>query len=792
MKHFTTSLCVLVLSLSMNLGKADAADLRLLVVKRIWGEGKHNAFTDLIRWHGKWFCTFREADAHVGGDGKLRVLESADGENWESAALLTEAGIDLRDPKLSITPDDRLMIVAGGSVYEGKTLKGRQPRVAFSKDGHEWSATQRVLAEGEWLWRVTWFGGKAYGVSYNAAKRSSAAAEDADKTGKTEPGPAVWKLKLVASSDGVKYDLVTHLDVPGYPNETTLRFTPAGEMIALVRREGGNTFGWIGRSQAPYTQWKWTETKHRLGGPNFIRLPDGTWWAAGRSYPGGVKTILARMTPTGEYDPKLTFPSGGDTSYPGLVWHDGVLWMSYYSSHEGKTQIYLAKIQVPLEAENIGSRLEPLVDDYLLDRLSGTAKLVVQKPAPQEAVFAADKPWEGNTSAYYTLIDDTDGKGGGKYRLYYRGSHWDVQAKKATHPEVTCYAESTDGIHFTKPELGLFEFEGSKANNIVWGNEKEGTHCFTPFKDSNPKCSPDARFKAVTALPGRGGLLPLKSADGIHWSPMADKPVITHGAFDSQNLAFWDEHLGKYREYHRHFRTVRDIMTGTSDDFLHWTEPKFLDYPDAPPEQLYTNTIRNYPGAPHILIGFPTRFLPAMEQTEPTFMVSRDGQSFHRYAEAVIPPSAPQDRDGNRSNYMAWGLVQLQGKPPAWSVYAKEAYYTGPASRLRRFTYRPDGLVALTAGAEGGEALTRPVLFQGKKLVLNYHANPGGSVKVELQNAEGDAISPFSAEAGALSGDALDKTVAWGEQTDLSQLVGKPVRIRFVLKDAQLYSFRFE
>jgi hypothetical protein len=791
MKPHLPSLCLLVLLSSAPIARpASAAEPKILDVRKIWGEGKHNAFTDLIRWHGKWFCTFREADAHVGGDGKLRVLESADGEKWESAALLAEKGIDLRDPKLSVTPDDRLMMTAGGSVYEGKTLLGRQPRVAFSKDGHEWTATERVLTEGEWLWRVTWHGGKAYGVSYNAEERNSPAAKDAAKTGKTEPGPAEWKLKLVSSSDGVKYDLVTHLDVPGHPNETTLRFTPAGEMIALVRREGGNTFGWIGRSKAPFKDWTWNETQHRMGGPNFMRLPDGSWWAAGRSYPGGAKTVLAKMTVDGGYQPVLTFSSSGDTSYPGLVWHDGVLWMSYYSSHEGKTQIYLAKIQVPLEAEDIGSRLEPLVDDYLLDRLSGSAKLVVQRPEPQEVVLTADKPWEGNTSAYYTLIDDTDGQGGGKYRLYYRGSHWDEKAKKGAHPEVTCYAESTDGIHFSKPELGLFEFNGSKANNIVWGNE--GTHCFTPFKDNNPKCSPDARFKAVTALPGRAGLLPLKSADGIHWTAMADKPVITKGAFDSQNLAFWDEHLGKYRGYHRMFRTVRDIMTETSDDFLHWTEPEFLDYPDSPPEHLYTNTIRNYSGAPHILIGFPTRFLPAKEQTEPTFMVSRDGQTFRRYTEGVIPTTAPANRDGNRSNYMAWGLVQLMGEPAAWSVYAKEAYYTGTGSRLRRFTYRPDGLVALTAGAEGGEAITRPIKFQGKKLVLNYRANSGGSVGVELQDAEGKSISPYSAASATLRGDSLHKTVTWEEHSDLSQLVGQSVRIRFVLKNAHLYSFRFE
>jgi hypothetical protein len=140
---------------------------------------------------------------------------------------------------------------------------------------------------------------------------------------------------------------------------------------------------------------------------------------------------------------------------------------------------------------------------------------------------------------------------------------------------------------------------------------------------------------------------------------------------------------------------------------------------------------------------------------------------------------------------MAWGLVQLKGEE-AWSVYAKEAYYTGTGSRLRRFTYRPHGLVALTAGPEGGEAVTRPLKFQGKKLHLNFAAKTGGSVRVELQDADGQTIEPFSLANAALTGDSLGKAVTWGDQTHLGQLAGKAVRLRFVLKDAQLYSFRFE
>ncbi len=321
---------LLLLALAVGHAHQSVSSPAVVSVARIWDGGAHNAFTDLIRWRERWYCTFREADDHVGGDGRIRVLVSSDGETWSSAALVGEAGIDLRDPKLSMTPDDRLMMVAGGSVYEGKRYLGRQPRVMFSQDGATWSAPQRVLEEGDWLWRVTWHAGRAYGMSYKAL-----------------PGPSTeWALTLVSSADGRAFERVTTLAVPGRPNETTLRFMPDGEMVALVRREAGDRLAWVGRSRAPYTTWTWRETTHQVGGPNFIRLPDGALWASGRSYPGGPKTVVARMTLDGGYEPVVTLPSGGDTSYAGMIWHADLLWVSYYASHEGKTAIYLARLKV--------------------------------------------------------------------------------------------------------------------------------------------------------------------------------------------------------------------------------------------------------------------------------------------------------------------------------------------------------------------------------------------------------------------------------------------------------------
>ena len=464
----------------------------------------------------------------------------------------------------------------------------------------------------------------------------------------------------------------------------------------------------------------------------------------------------------------------------------------------------LASATEPLTLGPDGTRRELFVDGHLIANMIGGAKLHLHRPEPKEVVMTTDAPWEGNTSAYYTIFRD-----GELYRMYYRASHWDTEAKKATHREVTCYAESRDGIHWVKPKLGLFEFNGSRENNIVV--DGLGTHCFVAFKDGNPDSPPEARYRGIArGRPvGKKGLYIFESPDGIHWKLTRNEPVITEGAFDSQNLAFWDAHTRQYREYHRTFvNGVRAIMTGTSSDFIHWTKPVLLTYQEGIPMQhLYTNAVQPYERAPHLLIGFPTRYLPEEGQrVEPTLMISRDGLRFHRWLEPVVPESAPKDRTGNRSNYMTWGLVEIPGRPNHLSVYATEAYYTGPDSRVRRFEYRKDGFVSLRGDAQGGALITKLIKLgrRADRLTLNYRANQGGQVRVGLYQPNGTAIPGHSlSECQPLTGDQLNQTVMWKSVS--GNIVGKTnadishlrrnhpaVRLRFELKNADLFSLQFE
>ncbi len=302
-------------------------------VEKIRDEAPHNAFTDLIRFRDRWYCCFREGRGHASGAGKIRIIVSDDGKKWKSAALLDQEKVDLRDAHLSITPDGRLMLNGGAAFPATRNpLRDHYSFVSFSKDGTKWSKLQRVVGSWEWLWNVDWHEGKAYGVAYGWDPKSKVRR---------------YRATLYRSKDGVDFEKVTAFGLP-QTTEATLAFD-GDTMYCLQRRDGNPNTAQLGVSKPPYKKWTWKSLGHYFGGPNLIRLPNGQWWAAGRKrIKGRSQTVLGRLDPkTAKLDSILVLPSGGDTSYPGLVFHDGKLWLSYYSSHEGKTSIYLAKIRLP-------------------------------------------------------------------------------------------------------------------------------------------------------------------------------------------------------------------------------------------------------------------------------------------------------------------------------------------------------------------------------------------------------------------------------------------------------------
>ena len=470
---------------------------------------------------------------------------------------------------------------------------------------------------------------------------------------------------------------------------------------------------------------------------------------------------------------------------------------------------------------DIGSRLELFVDDFLVDEMDGVSQHL-HSPQPQNVSIEFDEPWEGWGSNYVTVFWDDELE---LYRMYYRGATGDHQ--------FTCYAESEDGIEWEKPSLGLVEFDGSSDNNIIW-DRWPGVHNMVPFKDQNPDAAPDAQYKA---LAGTGESYGLKSPDGIHWERIQNSPVLTEGQFDSQNVAFWDPVREEYRAYFRDFTGEgyegrRIVATARSDDFLHWTDLTWLEYPDAPEEQLYINGINPYYRAPHIFLGFPGRYnerdwdSPSMEKlpgydrrlervekfelrqgaavSDTMFMSSRGTDTFNRWDHTFHRPGLWKDDTVNSwsyaTNWMAVSPIEtpspVAGKPNEISMYATEHYWH-PSPQMRRYSMRIDGFVSMRAPLSGGEFVTNPVKFEGDQLVLNYATSAAGSIKVELQNPAGKPIEDFTLDdSPEIFGDDLERVVEFQGDRELSDLKDEdgeypPVQLRFVMSDADLYSFRF-
>ncbi len=313
-------------------------------VQKIWSGDAYCAFTSLMEHDGRYYCTFREGESHVfdsngNAEGKIRVITSRDGDKWESVALLSKEGIDLRDPKICEMPDGRLMLLFGGSLYRNQVLQRCDPMVSFSSDGKNFSDPEIVVFEDgfvhnfDWLWDIKWKDGVGYSVGYDL-----------------EMGKRF--LRLYKTTDGRHFSMMTDLGadlgVEEWPTEVAVDFLPDGRMALMVRCDAGSFMGWWGTSEAPFKDWKWNRMQYQLGGPDFVPYKKGII-AASRLYLPSKKTAVFLGSDDGWLFPVLLLPSDRDTSYPGLLLKDDELWVSYYSCHEGDpnhdmASIYLAKI----------------------------------------------------------------------------------------------------------------------------------------------------------------------------------------------------------------------------------------------------------------------------------------------------------------------------------------------------------------------------------------------------------------------------------------------------------------
>jgi hypothetical protein len=449
------------------------------------------------------------------------------------------------------------------------------------------------------------------------------------------------------------------------------------------------------------------------------------------------------------------------------------------------------------KAIEIGSRLELMVDDFLIERMDGTQ---LQLQIPREMPLADSPLLE---ACYATVIKDND-----LYRAYYRQMIPGYEGPKedGNDGEVTCYAESHDGIAWLKPNLGLYEINGSYSNNVVL-HESPFCHNFSPFLDADPDKGRGRRFKALAGShEKKGGLFAFESEDGIHWTKMQDTPVITYSpptpkdfAFDSQNVAFWSEAEDCYVCYYRTWKwrtpngDLRSISRRTSADFLNWSGPVETN-PNLPGEDIYTSQTHPYFRAPHIYIALPSRYVAGrvgeqkthamLGSTDILLMTSRAGSTTYdrHFKEAFIRPGLDPARWGSRSNYAALNVVPTS--PSEMTIYHSVSGH--------RYVLRTDGFMSARAGFTKGELLTKPLTFSGKELILNYSTSAAGGMRIEIQDANGAPFSGFRLDdCHEIIGDEIERRVEWKQKPDLGALQGKPVRLRFVMAECDLYSFRF-
>lgn len=443
------------------------------------------------------------------------------------------------------------------------------------------------------------------------------------------------------------------------------------------------------------------------------------------------------------------------------------------------------------------------VDHHFIESMEGEARLKLWEPRAGESVLTFDRPWEGRYSGYATVLHD-----GETYRMYYRGLP--ESGKDGSDRETTCYAESTDGIQWSKPNLGIHTIDGNTDNNVILKDSAPFSHNFSPFIDTRSGVAAQERYKAIAGTL-ESKLSTYVSPDGIHWSKKNDA-IITEGAFDSQNVAFWSEPEQLYLCYFRvwsqgEFKGYRGVARSTSADFENWTEPVEMTYSDTPREHLYTNQTQPYFRDPALYVAIAARFMPGRrvvdaetfeaiggqakysgDCSDSVLMTSRGGTTYQRtFMEGFVRPGLGLNNWSSRTNYPALGLVPTG--PEEMSFYIQRNYGQ-TTHHMQRMVLRTDGFVSVHGSYAGGVLHTKPFVLDGDELVLNFATSAAGTIRVELQTEDGSRIPGFTrGQCEEILGDQIERVVRWGG-ADLSELKGETIRLSVYLNDADLFSIR--
>lgn len=470
----------------------------------------------------------------------------------------------------------------------------------------------------------------------------------------------------------------------------------------------------------------------------------------------------------------------------------------------------------------LGNKRELFWDDYLINTSLTNAYLKQHNPQRKDVLLSFDKPWEGDGCNPFSITYDN-----GIYRLYYQS--WQMMDPDCTVEYINkvywCYLESRDGIHWERPDLSVVDFSGSTSNNIIKHDGGEDYSFSYVFLDSNPDCPPQKRYKAtVVKKTEPRQLWMFTSPDGISFTK--DTMITEKGYFDSQNIMLWVAEHQKYFCYLRDFHDypadgipqdgVRDIRICTSLDGKDWTDPVPMNFLGGEDIALYTNMVFCYPRAPQVMVGIPNRYVERkawsenFEQLtgsvqrkkrmgiEPRFgltvtdcvlMTSRDGLCWKRQDEAWITPGIERDRNWVYGDcYMVPYAIQtksdLDGAPDELSFYTKEGHWGHKPAPLVRYTIRMDGLFSYRADRAKRTLVTKPILYEGGQLHLNFSTSAIGSIYVSATDGK-DTIRSCE-----LFGDTLDRIVPF--DGDLNAFVGKEITLEFTMSDADLYAMCFE